>query len=180
MNNPSIPSGIFGESGEIFTQNGSVYALWHGKSVSFSALPFAVRKMYVELYLSDTIIQKGLDLMGIDNEDKRIMQTVICNGGGFDNKADFTENRVNREFYNCGQWETCPGFGMVCKVPGNLSRKEVLLVADIVAGMPDKQVSEKNEITHNTLRTHIKRINEKIRVHCRAQLVNWALNNVCF
>lgn len=177
INNPQIPAGIFHDT-EIFVRDNRVYALHDGKAINYTELPFAIRKAFTELYLSDSSIKTGLDLMGITNEDDRIYQTIVCNSGGFDKKADFERGHINREFWNCGKWVDCPGFGKVCKVPGKLSRKELLLAVDIYSGLPDKQTAPKNGIEHNTLRTHIRRINDKINAHCRADLVQWVKDNI--
>lgn len=180
INNPRLPSGIMNSGGEIFVRDEEVFAMHNGSVKPYNELPFNIRKLYVELYMTDTNIRRGLDLMGIENEDDRIKKMVICNSGGFDKAPDFIDNRITREFWNCGEWSTCPGLGKVCKVPSGLSRKELLLSVDIFNGLPDKQVSANNGITHNTLRTHVKRINEKINAHCRADLVQWVKNHIAF
>jgi len=48
------------------------------------------------------------------------------------------------------------------------------VLARIALGMTDKAIAEELGVSHQTVRNHVARIYQKIKVHSRSQAVVWA------
>lgn len=61
------------------------------------------------------------------------------------------------------------------KVPSQLTEKEKEIVLDLVDGLSYKMIADKQNITIETVRTHIKHIYNKLHVHCKADVIRKSL-----
>lgn len=57
------------------------------------------------------------------------------------------------------------------KEPSPLTEKEKEIVLDLVDGLSYKMIADKQNITIETVRTHIKHIYNKLHVHCKADVI---------
>lgn len=55
------------------------------------------------------------------------------------------------------------------KLSGDFTPKEVEVLQDIFEGKTNHQLSEKHHISMNTVKTHVKRIYDKLQVHARSE-----------
>ena len=61
------------------------------------------------------------------------------------------------------------------KKPSPLTEKEKEIVLDLVDGLSYKMIADKQNITIETVRTHIKHIYTKLHVHCKADVIRKSL-----
>jgi len=61
------------------------------------------------------------------------------------------------------------------KEPSPLTDKEKEIVLDLVDGLSYKMIADKQNITIETVRTHIKHIYHKLHVHCKADVIRKSL-----
>jgi DNA-binding NarL/FixJ family response regulator len=61
------------------------------------------------------------------------------------------------------------------KVQSPLTEKEKEIVLDLVDGLSYKMIADKQNITIETVRTHIKHIYNKLHVHCKADVIRKSL-----
>ena len=61
------------------------------------------------------------------------------------------------------------------KKPSPLTEKEKEIVLDLVDGLSYKMIADKQNITIETVRTHIKHIYHKLHVHCKADVIRKSL-----
>jgi len=58
-----------------------------------------------------------------------------------------------------------------------LTKKETLILSLVSMGIDNGEIAERVSITHNTLKTHLRKIYSKLSVSDRSQAVIWALRN---
>ena len=61
------------------------------------------------------------------------------------------------------------------KEPSPLTEKEKEIVLDLVDGLSYKMIADKQNITIDTVRTHIKHIYNKLHVHCKTDVIRKSL-----
>jgi DNA-binding NarL/FixJ family response regulator len=61
------------------------------------------------------------------------------------------------------------------KEPSPLTEKEKEIVLDLVDGLSYKMIADKQNVTIETVRTHIKHIYNKLHVHCKADVIRKSL-----
>src|SRR4030066_902600 len=61
------------------------------------------------------------------------------------------------------------------KIPSQLTEKEKEIVLDLVDGLSYKMIADKQNITIETVRTHIKHVYNKLHVHCKADVIRKSL-----
>ena len=61
------------------------------------------------------------------------------------------------------------------KVESILTNKEKEIVLDLVDGLSYKMIADKQNVTIDTVRTHIKHVYNKLHVHCKADVIRKSL-----
>lgn len=61
------------------------------------------------------------------------------------------------------------------KVESPLTSKEKEIVLDLVDGLSYKMIADKQNVTIDTIRTHIKHVYNKLHVHCKADVIRKSL-----
>ncbi|MCJ7553452.1 MAG: response regulator transcription factor [Ignavibacteriaceae bacterium] len=61
------------------------------------------------------------------------------------------------------------------KEPSPLTQKEKEIVLDLVDGLSYKMIADKQSVSIDTVRTHIKHIYNKLHVHCKADVIRKSL-----
>jgi DNA-binding NarL/FixJ family response regulator len=61
------------------------------------------------------------------------------------------------------------------KVQSSLTEKEKEIVLDLVDGLSYKMIADRQNVTIETVRTHIKHIYNKLHVHCKADVIRKSL-----
>lgn len=176
MKNPKLPAGIEDEQLEIYVHDGEPKVVYHGSIHHFNDLPSVIKHPFEIDFIEDIEGRKLLDHeLGIVDPEEQFLKRIMCLYGGFDKRAD----RVgNVEFWNCGEWKSCPIFGKFCKVPAKLSARELELACYVVEGLQDIEICDKMNISQSTCTTYHSRIREKIHVNNRVEIAKWVRDNI--
>jgi DNA-binding CsgD family transcriptional regulator len=103
---------------------------------------------------------------------------VSCRYGNYDSIPDFAEGFLTPDCPDCGVEETCPGFGIICKIPtvkrGVLTAREYQIVKLISKGYYDKEIADDLDISINTAQKHLDNIRIKMNFNSRLDIAFWA------
>lgn len=139
----------------------------------------AVKTAFRTLYLKDAQEPKfelAMIHMGVESENK-FTQWLICNFGGDNEYPDYNveTGTFYKEYWDCGQKEFCPGFGIVCRK--DLSPREFDIIKLFKDGVPDKLISEELHISENTIKSHRRNLFKLLNAHNKQEAINSANQN---
>lgn len=129
---------------------------------------------------NDPLAQASLDILSIPAK-LRLQKFGLCRFGGFDNKADYNENenRMNPEYYDCGQRGKCPVEGKLCRFVqtenGYLTPREIQFIKLIAQDLADKQIADRLGISITTANTHRRNIQHKIACNSKVGICRFAV-----
>ncbi len=143
----NAPPGLLNDDIEFFVMNGEAQYLRDGKIRLWKEITLDVAAILRAQLDSDPKGLAGIEAMGIEDPIDQLQQYVFCNFGEFDKNADIeTGGMIHREYWNCGSRETCPGHGLVCKLPevpnGKLTIHDVNLAQHIKEDMVNKEIAD--------------------------------------
>lgn len=129
----NLPAGLLPEDCniELFANPenfGKCFWLQYGQTKPFHELPIQVIvALYHELY-ADRKAVKALNGMGITKDNEMLETYNYCNRGKLDVTPDITPSgKLNKEFFDCGRHDKCPGDGKVCGKHGLTFRERQCL-----------------------------------------------------
>lgn len=168
---------LIDSSEEFFLVGSQKAKLSDGQVTYIEVLPDYFKMLLADKLSIDKVAQKGLDLMEIDDHDRRIEAYFNCNYSSYDGTADVTPSGKLGlpEFVPCPSRETCKGEGLCCKFPYNLSRVQVKVAKRVGRGMMDAEICHELGITQNTLRNHKNAIEIKIGMTGKIAIAVFAL-----
>ena len=171
----NIPAGLTDNNLEVFLHNNQVKALQNGNTVNYTHLPMVMRKPFQDDLLSDIKAMECLKLVfGLKTMTEQEVQFVACRYGALDHTADYDGETLKTDAPVCKKIASCKGFGVVCKVPGHLSRSEYRVTQMVSNGLQDIEIADSLNIRISTVRTHLSRIRDKIGVNNRIEVSRWA------
>ncbi|GAA4327592.1 hypothetical protein GCM10023149_31090 [Mucilaginibacter gynuensis] len=121
-----------------------------------------------------------LMLMGITNTHEMLRQYLICNYGGFDNKADMVDGQLQEsEYWPCPKRGQCPHEGRLCDnlrtdTGEVLTRREIEVLKVVAKGKLDKEIADQLFISLGTVTTHTKNIRAKTGLYRKVDLARFA------
>ena len=161
-------------------EKGQVKVLITGEKVEYTELPSILRELFQAELIADKAAIKCLHEMKIMDADEMEIKFVGCRYGAIDNMSNLNGHNTYPDAPTCSEIKTCQGFNILCKVPkgknGTLSRQEYLIVTLVSIGKLDKEIADELKIEISTIRTHLARIHEKLRVNNRIEIAFWAMN----
>lgn len=178
-----IPEFFKKSASEIIAKDGQPYL------IRVELLPFeewpALVKLQVQTKLeADKPAQVALDMLDILDDQLRIKKFAYCRNGGFDTKADFTDDGAhNAEYFDCPDRATCDARvqKMLCHCfpaqNGTLSPREIEVIKLICDDLSDKLVADQLGITFNTAKNHRRNIEQKIGCFSKSGVVRFAYEN---
>lgn len=129
----TLPAGLLPEDCniELFADPenfGKCYWIQNGQTRQFCELPIQiVVSLYAELFKDRKAIQ-GLKMMGVSKDSEMLETYNYCNRGKLDSSPDITPSgKLNKEFFDCGKHDSCPGDGKVCGMYGLTFRERQCL-----------------------------------------------------
>lgn len=183
MNSAELPPGLEDGNIELYVYNNELKASFNGKKVLFIDLPESIKEVFeTELIANKKAFKSLQEDMGIYNSGAMLIQYAKCNYGGHDYTPDYVDGKTNKkEYWNCGKRGKCKAEGKVCQLPkcnfGTLTPKELQITILVAEGLPNKLIAEKQNISINTLRTHLENIREKMGVFNRIEITQFAIKN---
>ena len=172
----SFPAGI--EVGfEIYKHNHDLRVLNDGERTDYVNLPASTRYIFKTEMCQDPKAIWGLKRMGYSDPEEMELKFVSCRYGALNSSPDMVGITTKPDAPNCGEEMTrCPGFGCVCRIPDQLSRREYLIAQLIGKGKLDKEICNMFHITIATCRTFQNRIHNKLHLNNRVEVAYWAQN----
>ena len=143
----TTPAGFHDQDIEFFVMNGEVQYIRGGRIHLWNEITLDVSAVLRALLDNDPKSLAGIEAMGITDPIDQLHQFAFCNFGEFDKNADIADNGgiVHREYWDCGNRETCPGHGLVCKLPevpnGKLTQHDVHLAKHIKEDWVNKEIA---------------------------------------
>jgi len=178
-NESKIPAGILDNNIEFFADNGRIVFLQHGALHGFDELDtFSAAKLREEMDLREEVHQSLLE-MGILNPIQQLKQYISCNYGGFDSRADISENGISyKEYWDCGQRGQCKWEGRLCNaikaINGVLTLREIQVIKLVAQDLADKEIADKLQISIHTVAIHRSHIEHKIGAHSKIGIAVFA------
>lgn len=170
--------GITDNNHEIIVNNNDLYLLHENNQIPFGDWPEWIRVILLSELKNDMRAQISLDDMGIIDEEQRLITFTYCNYGGYDNKPDFENGVLNREYWNCGYRGTCKHEGQLCQLVkcknGVLSPRETEVLKLIEQGYQNKEIAEMLNISEFTINNHRANISAKTGLQNRTELAHFA------
>lgn len=174
----NIPAGLTDNNIEVFNHINKLLALCNGNVVNYSDLPYVLRKPFIFEMKSDAKVMACLkSTFKLTKLEDMEEQFVSCRYGALDTAPDSKNGKLNADAPNCNKIATCPGFNIICKVPpgpnGTLSRSEFMVAKYVGQGKQDGEIAEQLSIKTPTVRTHLSRIREKLKLNNRIEVSLW-------
>ncbi|MES2810042.1 MAG: helix-turn-helix transcriptional regulator [Bacteroidota bacterium] len=180
MNN--LPAGLLDNSIEFFVCDElKAYKLKDGKVIAFEDFD----KDIIDAVLGDMLNYPAkvaqLTAMGLSGRQEMVKQYLVCNYGGFDNKADFVDGVLQpTEYWPCPKRGSCPHEGKLCDslrtdTGAYLTKKEIEVLELVALGKFDKEIADALNISANTVPTHTKNIRLKTGLSRKADLTRFAV-----
>jgi len=180
MGKDNTPPGILNDDSiEFFTMNGEVQYLRNGKFHLWNEMTLDVTARLRALLDNDPKALVGIEAMGIIDPIDQLHQFAFCNFGEFDKEADIeTGGIVHREYWNCGARQSCPGHGLVCKLPkvpnGKLTIHDVHLAQNIKEDFLNKEIADHLEVSVHTINRECTTLAHKIGCHSKPGIAAFA------
>jgi DNA-binding CsgD family transcriptional regulator len=171
----NFPAGIE-EGVEIYLHHNHLRVLDNGLRSEYVNLPDEKREIFRSEMRQDKRIFVLLRLMGCQTPEEMELKYVGCRYGALDDTPDLIGTTTSYDPPNCEQIGHCPGFGVVCRIPDQLTRKEFEVSRYIGRGKLDKEICSILKIALPTVRTYIDRIREKLSLNNRVEIALWAQN----
>jgi DNA-binding NarL/FixJ family response regulator len=125
-------------------------------------------------------------MLTVHNDPQKIFQSLCAGATGYLLKTTpLTEIKKFIEELSLGGAPMSPQIarrvieffreGQAKKDPSLLTWKEKEIVLDLVDGLSYKMIADKQNITIETVRTHIKHIYNKLHIHCKADVIRKSL-----
>jgi DNA-binding CsgD family transcriptional regulator len=175
----SLPAGIADPQIEFFVKNGEVFFLQNGFTHPFIDIDLLTLDLVrSELDNQPKAIQ-ALHELGIIDPVEQLEKYIYCNFGGFDGKADITNNGISRhEYWDCCYKDFCKHEGKLCHMPeginGILTKKETEITKLIAKDLADKEIASILGISIHTVAIHRIHIEKKVGAHSKVGIATFA------
>jgi len=98
----------------------------------------------------------------------------MCRYGALNKTPDLKDGVLMPDPPRCSELRYCKGFSKICKIPGNLTRKEYIILRHIGDGLQDSEIALAENISINTVLTHLAKIRQKLDKNNRIELMKYA------
>ena len=178
----TLPAGLEGSALEIYRNNNDVRVLMNGNRMDYLELPSMLREPFQAELIADNEAREFIqNEFKITDSDALEEKFVGCRYGALNHIPDLIGRKINADAPSCEHVDTCPGLGIVCKIPkgkcGQITRQEYRIIRKVAVGKLDKEIAATLDIEISTVRTFLSRIREKLCVNNRIEIAVWALNN---
>jgi DNA-binding CsgD family transcriptional regulator len=171
----SIIPGLEDNALEVYSFNNEAKAVYNGMSQKYLDLPIEQRFPFQsQLCKEDETIDLMIEMTDYKDPDKIEEKFVMCRYGTLNKTPDLKDGVLVPDPPRCPVLRYCKGFGKVCKIPGNLTRKEYIILRHIGDGLQDSEIALAENISINTVLTHLAKIRQKLDKNNRIELMKYA------
>ena len=176
MTKVSIPSGLFDDNVEFFSNENKPMALFNGKAQCFFDLPDSIQDLVWNELKEDKAAFLALKFSGYKTKREQLEKYTVCRFGGFDNVPDVVDGVLARcEYFDCGFRGNCQMEGIVCRsivYRGSiLTPQDMVMIKHLASEDTLPVIAEKMQMCINSFESHKKNLFEKLGVLSRARLV---------
>lgn len=174
----NIPAGLTDNNIEVFTHKNKLLALSNGNAINYFDLPEILRRPFInEMHNDKEALHCLKQSFKLKSQIAQEYKFVKCRYGALDSTPDCSNEQLIADAPFCDKIKTCPGFNIVCKVPpgpnGVLSRSEFMVAKYVGQGKQDIEIADHLAIKTPTVRTHLSRIREKLKLNNRNEVSLW-------
>ena len=173
----NLPAGITNNLETFEDEHGQLRAMHSGVNVAYFDLPDELRAPFrAELAANkpaQIILRKFFHCLNLNEMEEQYMR---CRYGAFDHTPDLAEGITSPDAPQCSLIQHCPGYGVICHNPVDLTRKEYQVTKLAAVGKENKEIAEELGISLNTVITHMNRIRTKFKVNNRVEVSFLARN----
>lgn len=172
-----IPAGLADKNIEFFALDGELYSVQDGNRYKFPLMPVEhmgfLKKMYEEDLVGKQTVQHFAP-------NCRLRTYSICRFGGCNATPDLTSDgncMDPAEYYNCGIRGKCPYEGKRCKEilaeRGVISTRQLEIMKLVAAGLFNKEIADRLQISENTVANHLANIFDKLGDRSRVVITSF-------
>jgi DNA-binding CsgD family transcriptional regulator len=179
----NLPAGLIDNNIEFFRdpQNPDFsWALFNMRVVRVKDLPAEIKTVLWCELLAHPIKLSMLYAMGFNDPDAALEKYFSCSFGAFDHHPDYSDGKFSEgEYIPCPIRSTCPGNGILCRplTVGDgkeLSPREVDILELAGQCKLNKEIAAELGISPETVKKHVKHIQEKSGLMNKKDLVSLA------
>jgi DNA-binding NarL/FixJ family response regulator len=177
-----IPAGLLDDRVEFFNDPNDLevsYCLTKGRVTRVSEAPAAVKAMIRADIIKHPRKLQALINMGYVSADQQLEKYCSCCFGAFDGEADAVGGVLNHtEYWPCPERSTCQAAGILCSpltlLNGTLSARETDVFAQIAKCKLNKEIADELNISEETVKIHVRRIQQKAGLDNKKDLIKLA------
>jgi len=181
LSEQKLPAGLVDENVEVFVHEGELKATYAGRVRHFMHLPKHIINKFYDALIEHKEAWQEFRRQGIMDQMEMMKIFVRCNFGGWDRTPDYTNGKLNREFWACPMRGNCPYGEKICKKlrakNGFLSRREIDVIQLIARGYLAKEIADQLDISEGTVQKHTANVHRKLEVNNNAEVTNFAFRN---
>lgn len=180
LKQPPVPQFLTQACVEFFNIGDVKHKSSKGVTIPISELPGQFLQLLKERLAGDSKANRGLDKLGIKDPAARIDKFYECNYSAYDGNPDLSACGTvlgTPEYVPCKFRDTCKAQGLLCKIPGDLTPRQVKILKRIAHGEGDDQICMEMFISQSTLRSHKNSIETKIGYKGKILMAVWAIHN---
>lgn len=172
-----IPAGLIDSNIEFFSQDGELFSIQDGKRYQFPHMPVNHLQFLEQVYREDISGQKTVEHLILND---RLKVYGICRFGGCNSTPDANADldcMDNAEYFDCGIRGNCPHEGKRCKEivaeRGVISPRQLEIMKLVAAGLFNKEIADRLQISENTVANHLANIFDKLGDRSRVVITSF-------
>jgi DNA-binding CsgD family transcriptional regulator len=176
-----VPTALLNPCTEFFTVDGIDYKTSNGITEVLEKFPEEFYNLLLKDIESDTDTKRGLLKLGISTDQEMVRKHYQCNYSHFYGNSDLSACGTKlgcREYGHCSQRSACEAHGLLCKIPNNLTKRQVEICQRIAIGEMDAKICSELFISQETLRSHKNNIEDKIGGRGKVNIAVWSVKNL--
>jgi DNA-binding CsgD family transcriptional regulator len=173
-----IPAGLADKNIEFFSRDGELYSIQDGHRYTYPDMP---QEHLLFLWKQITDDETGRATVAHLRKEDRVKTYSICRFGGCNSTPDSSEdlNLMDpAEYFDCGlRGGKCPWEGKRCKEilaeRGVISTRQLEIMKLVAAGLFNKEIADRLQISENTVANHLANIFDKLGDRSRVVITSF-------
>ncbi|GEM_PF-5065354 len=109
-----------------------------------------------------------------NNHTLMLKEFIKCRYNNLNNKDTIYNNSIKTQSPDCNNINNCPNFGIVCRTPFNLSRKEYLLLKHLSQGHDINKSASLIKCNNKNITHHLQSVQKKLSLTGIDDLIQYA------
>lgn len=162
---------------EFFMADNKNLAMFKGVVTPIADLPDGILSK-IEEYITPEV-GEYLTLLNVNGRISRIEKFLSCRYGSLDFTADFADGELKEpEYWHCPNRGKCPVENRLCKLPRDLSEKEIEYIKLVGNDFSDKIIADKMGLSPKTVEKISYKVRNRLNIFSSRGIAAYAaLNN---